>query len=594
MKLAAGLLLIAVWTSQADAQVNYAIDLTKPEHHTGDVSISFPTSDGPYLDVKMPAWRTGKYVILNLANGVRQFAATDAAGRPLPWQKIDKSTWRIQLAALGAVKVNYQIYGNELGLRSRHIDDSHAYLDASAVFMYADKYRQEPVNVALTVPQGWQSYSGMDGNGSQGFKAANWDVLVDSPIETGESVARAFKVDGIDYQVIFWGKGNYDPDQVAGDFQKIVGQAPAIWKGYPFSRYVFFIHATDGVGGATEHKNSTVIQMPRTMFQPRGAYLGFLSTAAHEFIHTWNVKAYRAAGMVPYDYGRENYTNLLWLEEGSTEYFSNPWLVRAGLMTTDEFFQSLADAIDDNKSRPGRLVQSAAEASFDEWISQVSPDRDRNAWVNIYSEGAIASWALDIALLQQTGSKVSYRDVHQKLYERYGSGERGFTDKDVQAILKELTGTNWSAWWAHYVDSPSDVDFNALLAPVGLRYGHQGGDAAKKADAGWSGKADAQGVRLITVAANGPAWNAGFGPDDIVLAINGKGVGRDGLDTALAGYKPGDVVTVDYVRRGEKRQKRIILGATFAGNLFVTRVDRPTAAQKSLFQRWLLVSYPNK
>lgn len=592
MKLVIGLLAASMWAGQANAQVSYGIDLSKPEHHTGMVSISFPAADGPYLDVKMPAWRTGRYQILNLANGVRQFSAKDATGKPLRWEKIDKSTWRIHLAGPSAVQVGYEVYGNELGLRSRHIDDSHAYLDASAVFMYADRYRKEPVTVSLNVPTAWKSYSGMDSPTPNRFSAANWDVLVDSPIETGISQVRSFSADSRDYQVVIWGRGNYDADQMAGDFKKIVQQAPTIWKGYPFKRYVFMIHATDGVGGATEHMNSTVIQMPRYMFRPREKYLSFLSTASHEFIHTWNVKAYRAAPMVPYDYQSENYTNLLWLEEGSTEYFTDQLLVRAGLMKTDEYLKSLADGIFANKNRPGRLVQSVAEASFDEWISQ-SGDRALNAQVNIYSEGAIASWALDIALLQQTDGRVSYRDVHQKLYERYSAEKGGFTDKDILAILKELTGTSWESWWAKHIDAPSDVDFNAVLSPVGLTYSISGGEGAK-AVAGWSGKADENGVRLTTVNSGSAAWNAGFVPDDIIVAMDGQRIDTDRFAAVLGERKPGDVVDVAFFRRDQLQHKKLTLGSELAGKPTISPVDRPTTAQKALFQRWLLVRYPGK
>ena len=145
----------------AEARVDYAIDLTSPEHHLGQVSATFPVTSTPYLDVKMPAWRSGRYTILDLANGVRHFAATDAAGHALPWEKVDKSTWRVHLEQPTAIRIGYELYANELGLRTRHIDDSHAFLDASAVFMYADPYRADDVSVALNVPQGWQSFSGL-------------------------------------------------------------------------------------------------------------------------------------------------------------------------------------------------------------------------------------------------------------------------------------------------------------------------------------------------------------------------------------------------------------------------------------------------
>ena len=571
----------------AEARVDYAIDLTSPEHHLGQVSATFPVTSTPYLDVKMPAWRSGRYTILDLANGVRRFAATDAAGHALPWEKVDKSTWRVHLEQPTAIRIGYELYANELGLRTRHIDDSHAFLDASAVFMYADPYRADDVSVALNVPQGWQSFSGLASPSLQHFVAANWDVLVDSPIETGIEKSHRFSEGGRDYEVVFWGDGNFDPNQVVADIRKIVPQASAIWSGHPFQRYVFMIHATDGAGGATEHRNSTVIQIPRWNFQPHDKYLGFLSTTAHEFIHTWNVKDYRNAAMVPYDYQSENYTDLLWLEEGSTEYFADPFLVRAGLMKPVEYFENLSRLIDRHRHKPGANEQSVAQASFDQWIA-VGGDRANNAEVDIYDEGQIASWMLDIALLQQTGGRVSYRDVHEALYRRFGGLARGFSSADVRAILRELTGTLWDGWWARNVNSPASVDFDALLAPVGLKL--QAGPQV--AWAGWSANAGPGGMQLRSVERGSPAWNAGFVPDDIIVAIDGKRVTADRFDAALAERKPGETVTIGYFRRDQLAEKRLTLGANPKDRPAVVRVEHPTAAQRALFQRWLLIPDP--
>jgi predicted metalloprotease with PDZ domain len=585
--IAAALLAVA---SVADARVDYAIDLTSPEHHTGTVTAVFPESSGPYLDVRMPAWRTGRYTIMNLANGVSQFTATDSTGNPLPFEKVDKSTWRVRLNRPTSVHVRYELYANELGSRSRHIDDSHAYLDASAVFMYSDRYRSDDVSVSLNVPSGWRSFSGMDSPTSNRFVAANWDILVDSPIETGNEKAVSFSEGGRDYQLVVWGEGNYDINRMAADLKKIVAQAPHIWDSYPFRRYVFMVHATDNVGGATEHRNSTVIQFPRYLFGPGGRYEAFLSTAAHEFIHTWNVKAYRNAAMVPYDYEKENYTDLLWLEEGSTEYFTDPFLIWAGLLKPQDYFDQLAGAIDANRNRPGRLVQSVAGASWDEWISPSDRERSMNAWVNIYSEGQIASWALDIALLQDTGGRVSYRDVHALLYKRYKSSEKGFTDADILGILQELTGHSWKDWWAKHIESPIDPDFEAMLAPVGLKLVYPA-SASPKAWAGWRASEADGAMHVDAVQKGSPAWNAGFSSDDVIVAIDGQRMTDSRFKSILAEHKPGDEVKVTFFRRDQLMEKTLKLGSN-NGPPKVVPVDTPTAAQKALFQRWLLVPYP--
>lgn len=580
--------------SGAGAAVDYRIDLKSPERHSAIVSATYPAISGGSLDLIMPAWRTGRYQIMNLANGVSRFAATDAAGAKLSWAKVDKSTWRVANPGGGPVTVTYELYGNELGRRSRHIDDSHAYLNASAVLMYAEPLRREPVSVALDVPQGWRSFSGMERDFAGRFVARDWDILTDSPIETGINQDYRFSADGRDYEVVFWGKGNADEKQIVADLQKIVPQSKSIWRDYPFKRYLFIVHLTDGDGGATEHINSTVIQSPRYSFRPHADYLSFLSTASHEFVHTWNVKDYRAAAMVPYDYTKENYSNLLWLEEGSTEYFAPHLLLRAGIMKPGEYLEEMAGRIVGHRHRPGRLVQSVAEGSFDAWIAQ-GGDRGQNAFINIYDQGVVASWALDIALLEQTNGRVSYRDVHEVLRRKYGGQRTGFTDADVRAVLRELTGKDWSAWWTRHIDTPGDTDFDALLAPVGLKFSYSGGKPGKSAARpwiGWSSNTDGGKVVIDTVESGSPAWDAGFVPADILVAIDGRAVSESRLAAIADERAVGDEVTVTFFRRDQLLTKKLRLGATPRGTATIAPVARPTAGQKAMFKRWLLIDFP--
>lgn len=587
-----GLSVVSLPTAAAST-VTYQIDLTEPEHHTGAVKIEFPGTDAEHIDVMMPAWRTGLYRILDLANGVREFSATNSAGEPLAVEKIDKSTWRIELDDASATTVSYQVYANQLGRRSRHIDDSHAYLDASAVFMYAEQWRHEPIVVDLTVPEEWRSVSGMASEGEHQFTAANWDILVDSPIETGLHTQHQFTQDGRDYEVIFWGDGNYDEEQTVADLQKLVQQGPSIWSAYPYERYVFMIHATDDARGATEHLNSTVIQRTRYSFAERDDYLSFMSTASHEFVHTWNVKAYRPDGLVPYEYQHENYTDLLWIAEGSTSYFQDHLLLRAGVMEPDEYFKNLARSIAGNQKKPGKDVMSVAEASFEAWIDEYG-DRAHNFSVNIYSEGALVSWALDLALLEQTDGEVSYRDVHDALYQRFDASEQGFTSADVKAILRELTGQNWSAWWEEHVTSPVALDFDTMLAAVGLEIAPR---EEQELWAGWQGEATENGIRLTAVDRHSPAWEAGFTPGDHVVAINGQRATLDRLTKQLAEqaaeHESDRMVTVQLFRRDQLEEKQLTLVEQPKGDLKVQAMAEPSKAQSQRFYDWLGIAHPN-
>lgn len=590
MKKLLALSILAACSAPVFADVNYALNISQPEHHLGDVNVEFPKTAQSFLDVKLPAWRTGRYEILNLANGVRYFKASDDEGNELKWEKIDHSTWRVHLNEPTEVNIDYQVYANELGKRARHIDDSHAFIDASGFFMFSESFRQEPVTVELNVPKAWRSVSGMENyKNKHSFKASDYDVLVDSPIETGINELRTFKVNGREYELVVWGEGNYDIELMLTDLKKLVATGNVIWDSYPYERYVFMVHATSGAGGATEHLNSTIIQRPRDRFAKREDYLGFISTAAHEFIHTWNVKAYRPKGLAPYDYTNINYSKLLWIAEGSTSYFEDHLLVRSGIQTTDEFFKVLSKTINRHLTTPGREVQSASETSFDKWINQ-GGDHARNYSTNIYLEGSLLSMALDIDLLENSQGKISYKDVHNELYKQHKL-PAGFTEKDVLAILKQLSGRDYSAWWQANVDSPANLDFDALLAKVGLSF-----ELPEKAKATPSldafTKNTGELLTLTHVRRDGAAWQGGLTTDDKLVAINKKHVGKD-LTASLETFKVGDKVTVDFIRRDALMATELVLSEDFDKPKKVVANKNATAEQKALFKAWMGVAHPN-
>ncbi|GIU28811.1 PDZ domain-containing protein [Shewanella schlegeliana] len=574
--------------ANAVADVDYKIDLTSPEHHLAKVEVNFPVTESDSLVVNLPVWRTGKYQVLPLADAVRKFTATDDSGSLLPWTRTASGEWTVALSEPTSVTVNYQLYANKLGQRVNHIDASHAFLDASGTFVYSPEFRDEPIRVSLKVPNNWNSYSGMDrGAKEHSFAADNYDILVDSPIETGISEHREFSADGRQYELVVWGEGNYDIDKMVTDLTKLSGQADVIWDDYPFERYVYMVHATSGASGATEHLNSTIIQRPRFSYRERKDYLGFIKTASHEFIHTWNVKAYRPDGLVPYNYQDEEITELLWIAEGSTSYFQSQLLLRAGVMTAKEFFEDLARRVAQSEKTPGREIQSIASASANQWASS-GGDYAVNHSTNIYSEGYLTSLALDFSLLEETKLKRSYRDVHRKLYNDYRI-PAGYTIADVKGILDEVSGTSYEAWWQQYINSPVSLNFNALLAQAGLKTTY-GKDAKIEPFTGVTLKSGS--LVLSQVLRNGPAWNAGIVLGDEIVAINGLKVTASGFESRIKDFKAGDTIKVTLFSNDRLKELSLELGEQQSGKLSITSVDKPSRAQKAFFKAWLGVDWP--
>ncbi len=589
------LTLIAIfYITGVQASVSVDITIDQPQHHYAKITINYEKFATKEVNFHLPTWRTGRYQIINLANGIREFSATDSQGNVLPWKKSDKDTWQVQGTLNKNVQISYQVYANQLGQRTRHIDDSHAFIDASTVVMYTEVVREQKHIVNLNVPANWHSVSGLEpGDNAHQFVAKDYDILVDSPIETGVNEHHKFNVEGRDYELVIWGKGNYDSAKMVEDLKVLVQQSKYIWQGYPFKRYVFMVHATSGARGATEHLNSTIIQTSRFKFSERIDYLRFISTAAHEFVHTWNVKQYRPKGLVPYDYQKENYSTLLWLSEGSTSYLQNQLLLRGNLMTSKEFLESLAKRITGHIHKPGRQSQTVAEASFDKWLDE-SGDYGNNHSVNIYSEGFLVSWLLDFSIMEKTALEKSYRDVHNSLYQNYKL-PKSFDEKDLLTILKEVTNESYKAWWQENIHGYAQIDFNILLAKAGLTMSY--GDKDKAKQVAWAGintKQVTNGLQIISVEKNSPAWKAGLTLDDIIVAVDALRLVDKDLTTRLKNFKPKDRMSITFFRRDELVTRMIILGEIPKNKLKVVPLEDVSDEQKAFFKHWTGLAFPNK
>ncbi|MHC4991918.1 MAG: M61 family metallopeptidase, partial [Planctomycetota bacterium] len=189
------------------------------------------------------------------------------------------------------------------------------------------------------------------------LRASNYDELGYSPLEIGQHERLEFEVDGTPHEIVIWGNVEFDGDRLIEDFTSIVREQAAIFGRMPYERYVFLVHAGAGVGGGTEHLNSTIMQTSRGALEgsidQSSAYQRFLGLVSHEMFHTWNVKQFRPAGIHPYDYQRENYSRLFWVAEGTTSYYDDLTLVRVELVEPEKYLDRLAGSIESFRSRPG-------------------------------------------------------------------------------------------------------------------------------------------------------------------------------------------------------------------------------------------------
>jgi predicted metalloprotease with PDZ domain len=568
-------------------RVDYTLAMPEPSNHifVATVTIDGLPADEGHLDLVLPAWRPGRYVILDLAGGVLDFAAADKGGKPLPWTKTDKSTWRVTTNGTSRVTATYRVYADEFQLRTRGLDDTHAFVDPSTVFMYSEKYRALPVKLKVDAYRGWRVTTGLEGKGTT-FTAPDYDYFVDCALEIGTQKDHEFTVKGVPHVLSVYGDPAFDADSVTKDIAKIVTAMSDLWGDIPYDRYVFLLHVAPWAGGGTEHINSTIIGTRAENLVPGEGYRGFLGLVGHEYFHTWNVKRLRPKGIVPYDYTKENYTRELWISEGTTSYYDDLTLVRAGFTTADRYLNSLASAIRDDRMRPGNSVQSLSEASFDAWIKfGKGGAHSYNSETDFYGKGAHVSLLLDLAIREKTGNAKSLDDVMRLMYRRFPLGGAGYTVDDFQAAASEVAGADLSAFFRDYVHGTEPLPWETSLLSAGLRLAPA--DSAPKPWLGLQTRETGDRVFVARVSDNGPARACGLDGGDEIVAVDGRKATAREIDRTVAAKKKGDAVTLTVFRDNALREFRVEIATPPVPDYRLEKVKEPTPAQTAVFESWL-------
>ncbi len=582
--------------------VRYQVGIADAHAHLYEVEARFPAGDGP-LALWMPVWTPGSYLVREFARQVQDFAAFDAAGKPLPFERKDKNTWVV--SGKGERSVRYRVYANELTVRTSHLDDSHGFFNGANLFLTSDAHLGRPCQLVVSMPEGWKASCALPsaagvalaGN-SAAFAAKDFDELVDSPVEMGTHALLTFEAAGKPHEVAIWGQGNYDPKQLTDDLKAICETEAKVFGGLPFDRYLFILHLTDKGRGGLEHAQSTVLLCPRQGFKPRKSYEDLLALASHEYFHLWNVKRIKPKALVPFDYQRENYTRLLWAFEGFTSYFDTLLLRRAGLIDAGKYLEKLGEAITALQSVPARRVQRLDEASLVTWVKYYRQDENTpNSGVSYYVKGEVVAALLDVALRAATDGKRSLDDLMRLLFERYGDG-RGVPEEGVEAAALELGGAGLKEFFDRALRSTEELDYS-LFEKAGLslktrpkknaqdKGGTRGED--HDADAGWLGvelKSGDKAVVATTLHAS-PAEKGGLYADDELIAVDDAKVSGSNLLERIGERRAGEKVRVALFRREQLLERTVELSLKPAEACYLEKLAQPSESQRALLAGWL-------
>ncbi|MFI5251870.1 MAG: M61 family metallopeptidase [Bacteroidota bacterium] len=580
-------ILFAITMTMAQQPViRYTLGMPEPQTHLYEVRMEISNfSHEQSLDVILPVWRPGRYLVLDFAGGVQEFSAF-GGGKSLLWEKADKTTWRITTKGATSIEVRYKVYANEFNQRTRGLNDLHGFVDGAAVFMYVEKFRKFPITLEVVPYNDWHVTTGLELKEKNIFTAPDYDYLIDCPLEIGNQKDFSFDVDGVPHVLSIFGEGNWTADTLIRDISKIVKAEKDFWGFFPYKRYVFLLECTPTSGGGTEHINSAAIGTSPFVFKNPESYRGFLGLISHEFFHTWNVKQLRPKGIHPYDYTKENYSEELWVAEGTTSYFDELILVRAGFETPAAYLDHLAAAIGNERSRPGNKVQSLAEASYDAWIKYWKGTQQAyNSEADYYERGAMLSGLLDLEIRQQSGNKVSLDDVMREMMKRFPLSGPGYTLADFQRVVTETAGFDCKPFFRDFVYGTKPFEWEKACSYAGLDVTVK--DSVPKAWLGIGTSDGSNGLRITRITAGSPAYYSGLDIGDEILALNGFRVRSSTLGDRIGEMKPGDTVQLTAFQNDQLRTFTIKLGTAPKSNYVVTQTKSPTDLQKSIYESWL-------
>ncbi len=516
------------------AGLHYRVEAADLHAHLFRVTLTIEQPAVPQR-LSLPVWIPGSYLVREFSKNLQRLTARQD-GRPVALQQLDKCSWQADVVASSPLVLSYEVYAFDNSVRTAWLDTQRGFFNGTSLCLRVHGQETQPHALELVSPvTSWEAATGLTPHrtGKRGFGtylAADYDELVDCPVEMGAFWSAEFKAAGVPHRFIVAGAPeSFDGARLIADTTRICEAEIHFWHGRrrpPHKSYLFMLNAVDDGYGGLEHRNSTALiasrrELPR-LGETRASegYTTLLGLISHEYFHTWNVKHLRPSEFTHYDYGAENYSQLLWFFEGFTSYYDDLLLRRAGLIDDATYVRLLNKTANQVLQAPGREVQSVAQASFDAWVKYYRQDENTaNATISYYTKGALVALCFDLTLRAEGTSNLD--EVMRALWVRCKAGP--MTEADFAAVLKELGGRSYARELATWVHGTRELPLEELL--------HRFGIVALAEPAQWQQRlglraSEAGGsIQVKTVLRGGAAELAGFAANDEWLGVEVAGHG---------------------------------------------------------------------
>jgi predicted metalloprotease with PDZ domain len=504
--------------------ISYLFYQKNPASHYIYIDLIIDTISQDKTQLQLPAWRPGRYELGNFAKNIKRVDAFNEKEEVLAYTKLNKDLWEVDTQNCKTLKVTYSYYAAELNAGACFADVSQMYVNPVHCCMYVLGRTEEEHRMELKIPENYTIACSLQKEGNT-MIAENYEELVDSPfIASASVVSDHYVLNGITFHLHFNGICQPDFTKINKDFEAFTKKQIEFWGDFPYDQYHFLFQVLPvKFYHGVEHKKNTVITIgPGYAINSGATYEDVLGVSCHELFHTWNVKTIRPAEMMPYDFTKENYARTGYVYEGFTTYYGDKLLLSSGVFTLEQYFQTLQERLLKHFHNFGRYNLSVADSSWETWLDGYLPGAPYRK-TNIYDEGNLIAFMLDVKIMQSTENKKCLRDVCVLLYERFGKKQKGYTEQNLIELVNEVSGVDFSDFFSNYVYTATDfeIPLTDCFKYLGIDFVKQNNAQVCENNFGFKIIENGFFSKITLVAPYSTAWKAGLFVGDEIMAVNG-------------------------------------------------------------------------
>lgn len=568
MQLMAAVTLLVSVAAASAADLSVRVDARDVQRKHVHTDLTLDIRGGGPLTLVFPKWIPGEHGPngpLDTMIGL----VIRAGGQPLAWQRDPRDMYAITVTVPSGARAldialdsGLTTGGGEFGAGATSSEQL-AILPFN-MFVLLPKGRDAAsitTEASVRPPAGWQVSCALDlhpqPDGSLALEPANLSRLIDSPVQMGAHLERIELAGSAPYPELHHvisiaadsAAALTAPADFAAGYGRLVAQAGALFGTRMYRHYTWLLSLSDHVAHfGLEHHESSDDRLSEKTLTEEDRHAGLAELLAHEYVHSWNGKYRRPAGLLSPDYDQPMDGSLLWVYEGLTQFWGAVLPVRAGLVKPEAYRDMLAAVAGGYDIQPGNRWRPLADTAVAAQVLYGSPwawDSSRRS-VDFYAASELLWLNVDTQLRAVSGGRASLDDFMQRFYAGKG-GEpalRPYVESDVYATLAAVAPGDWRALIRRHLDTLGPAALLAGLESSGWKleysaeknsYIEEAQKLYKALDRRWSlGLSLTDKGEIRDTIEGGAAARAGAGPGMKLTALNGRKFSAEVLDAAIA------------------------------------------------------------